>query len=132
MKSHAIRLKPGHDLRQEIEALVERESIQAGAVLTCVGSLSTAVLRMAGQKGLTFFERDFEIVSLVGTLSKDGCHLHLGLADFEGKMTGGHLAKGCLIRTTAEIVIAELRDFRFERDLDAETGYDELVIKKKT
>ena len=73
-------------------------------------------------------EGKFEIDSLVGTISKDGPHIHLSLSDSNGKMVGGHLMEGCLIYTTAEIAIGELEDVTFSRPVDPETTYDELVI----
>jgi len=48
------------------------------------------------------------------------------VSDAEGRVLGGHAAPGCVVRTTAEILIAELPDWRFARTLDARTGYAEL------
>ena len=48
-----------------------------------------------------------EIVSLVGTLSADGCHLHASVSNGEGRTSGGHLLEGCPIYTTAEVVIGD-------------------------
>jgi len=36
---------------------------------------------------------------------------------------GGHIVDGCIVRTTAEIVIVELSDLEFRREPDAQTGY---------
>ena len=43
---------------------------------------------------------------------------------------GGHLRPGCLVNTTAEIVLAELPDTVFTRERDETTGYEELAIRK--
>jgi hypothetical protein len=43
---------------------------------------------------------------------------------------GGHLVEGCLVNTTAEIVILELNNFEFSSKFDEKTGYDELLINK--
>jgi hypothetical protein len=48
----------------------------------------------------------FEIVAVTATLSQDGSHLHLAVADHQGRTVGGHLAEGCTVRTTAEVVLA--------------------------
>jgi predicted DNA-binding protein with PD1-like motif len=48
MHTIALRLRPGADLKRELLALAELERVQAGWVLTCVGSLSGARLRLAG------------------------------------------------------------------------------------
>jgi hypothetical protein len=76
--------------------------------------------------------RDWEILSLNGTVSISGLHLHLAVADSEGRTYGGHLLNGSTIRTTAEIVINELQGTRFLREPDTATGFRELVIRKDT
>jgi uncharacterized protein len=128
MKTHALRLKPGEDLSLELEAFAVENQIKAGLVLTCVGSLTQAALRLADASSSTKFRGPFEIVSLVGTFSLDGAHLHLSISDSQGALYGGHLEEGSLIYTTAEIVLGELENKVFRRVLDPETGYDELVI----
>ena len=69
----------------------------------------------------------FEVVSLVGTLSPDGLHLHASLGDEEGEVRGGHLVRA-IVHTTAEIVIGDAPALVFSRDLDPRTGFKELVI----
>lgn len=130
-KIHAFRLKPGQDLREEIESFVRREDIKAGWMVTCVGSLTQASLRLANQSGATTLAGHFEIVSLVGTLSTNGCHLHLSVSDSTGRTVGGHLLAGNTVYTTAEIVIGESRDLVFSREVDGTTPWEELQIKKK-
>lgn len=128
MKIHAFRLTPGQDLKLEVVNYVREHQIKAGGVMTCVGSLSRAVIRMANEKITKTFEQKFEIVSLVGTLSQDGCHLHISLSDEEGRVIGGHLKEGCLVYSTAEIVLAEFDGMVFNRVHDQETGFKELKI----
>jgi predicted DNA-binding protein with PD1-like motif len=128
----ALRLKPGQDLRQQLELFVKEQRIKAGFLITTVGSLRQASMRLADQPAATDFTGKFEIVSLVGTLGQDGVHLHISISDSAGKTIGGHLVEGCLIYTTAEIVIGEAQGLSFSRELDAETGYQELRIRKKS
>jgi predicted DNA-binding protein with PD1-like motif len=68
-------------------------------------------------------------VSLVGTLSTNGSHLHLAVSDSTGRTIGGHLLDGCRVYTTAEIVLAELPQLDFRRETDATFGYQELVVR---
>lgn len=135
-KVHAFRLSPGADLRAEIELKVKQLQIQAGWIVTCVGSLSRYHLRFANQSAGRFGEGHFEIVSLVGTLSTAGCHLHCSISDQAGATIGGHLQEGCIIYTTAEIVIGIDKDLIFTRELDETTGFKELLVtnskKQKT
>lgn len=129
LRVHALRLGPGMDLRGELQRFALTRNVRAGFIITCVGSLSLARLRLAGGAGASTFEGKFEIVSLVGTLSGDGLHLHIAVADSEGTTVGGHLLDGSSVYTTAEIVVGEAEGLHFTRALDAETGFRELLIK---
>ncbi len=123
-----LRLKPNQDLKLSLQEFAVSHQIQAGCIVTGVGSLKQATLRFAGQEESECLQRRFEIVSLVGTLSIEGIHLHIALADSQGKMIGGHLQTGCIIYTTAEIIIGTIEGYFFKRTPDEETGYLELEI----
>lgn len=131
VRAIAIRLRPGQDLRQELLALARQERLQAAFVMTAVGSLTQARLRLADQASASSFEGKFEIVSLVGTLGQDSSHLHLSLSDSTGKTIGGHLVDGNLVYTTAEIVIGEMEDVTFSRAPDPVSTFRELVIRRR-
>ncbi|GGG30223.1 hypothetical protein GCM10011378_03590 [Hymenobacter glacieicola] len=128
LRNYALRLKPGQDLHQELLAFAAQHQLRAAAVLTCVGSLTTTTLRLANQEGPTQYHGHFEIVSLVGTLSVNGSHLHLAVADSTGRTIGGHLLNGSLVYTTAELVIGELPELDFRREPDPTYGYRELTV----
>lgn len=132
MKTIAIRLHDGQDLMDEIRRLIETHNIEAGVVLSAVGSLKTSNIRMPIINGEVKYinPEDLEIDSVHGTVSKNGCHLHISVSDIEGKVSGGHLKEGCVIRTTCELIIGVLDDKIFMRQPDAETGFDELIIKQ--
>jgi predicted DNA-binding protein with PD1-like motif len=131
MQTFALRLRPGQDLRRELESFRAEHDLRAALVITCVGSLTHAALRMANRPETTVLEDDFEIVSLVGTLSPDGTHLHASVSDPRGAVRGGHVQVGCLVRTTAEIVLGELDHLEFTRPIDPETTWDELVVSPR-
>lgn len=128
---HALRLKPGQDLRNEIEAYVKRQNIRAGWIVTCVGSLTKTNIRFADQASGATTTGHFEIVSLAGTVSTVGCHLHISVSDETGHTTGGHLLFENVIYTTAEIIIGESRALLFTRAHDSRTGWKELRIQNK-
>lgn len=132
MQTYTIRLRPGQDLKAELDAFVVAHRIEAGALLTCVGSLTDLSLRLANQDDPTNWQGHFEIVSLVGTLSTNGSHLHLSAADSTGRTLGGHLMAGCRIYTTAELLIGVMPDLVYTREPDPTYGYRELVIRKKS
>jgi predicted DNA-binding protein with PD1-like motif len=125
----ALRLEPGMDLRAQLQQFTLARNITAGFIVTCVGSLALASLRLADGTAASTFEGKFEIISLVGTLSADGPHLHIALADSKGLVIGGHLLDGSLVYTTAEIVIGEAEELRFRRTIDSTTGFKELRIE---
>lgn len=131
LKTHAFRLKPNQDLKQEIEAFVKKENIQAGWIMTCVGSLTQANLRYANQSEGIKSKGHFEIISLVGTVSVNGSHIHLSFSDSLGITKGGHLLDENLIYTTAEIVIGESKNHVFTREKDGSTPWEELQVKDK-
>ena len=106
-----IRIPPGKDLAQELEALVVRLRWRAATIVSCVGSLSAATLRLANASSsdpapgneVKARAEKFEIVSLTGTLeyspelNDKGVagmvtrHLHVALADKNGNTWGGHI-----------------------------------------
>lgn len=132
MKTIIFRLKPGADLKSSIEEVIKDNAIKAGFIVTCVGGLEQATVRMAGAKpdkqDIRTFKDDFEIVSLVGTVSVNGTHLHMSFSDSEGVVHGGHLKEGTIIHPTAEIVIGINEDVEMKREMDEETGFTELVV----
>ena len=125
----AFRLRPGDDLLVGLEKIVTEKQIQAGCVLACVGSLTIAVLRLANRDEYSTFEGHFEIVSLTGTLSIHGSHLHISISDGDGRTIGGHLVEGCKVYTTAEIILGIFPNLVFKRQPCELSGYDELVIQ---
>ena len=127
---YAFRLKPGQDLKAGIQKLVTEKQIKAGWINTCVGSLTNYQIRFANQPNGSMDSGHFEIVSLTGTVSVNGSHLHISISDSTGKTIGGHLMEGCTIYTTAEIVIQSSNEFVFKREKDGTTPWEELQVEK--
>jgi predicted DNA-binding protein with PD1-like motif len=128
MQTLPLRLTPGQDLRIALEEAFVTHNLNAGFVLQGIGSLSVAKVRYAGVVQATELHGDLEMLTLAGSLSHNGAHLHMTLADAQGRVVGGHVAVGCVVRTTAEIVIAVLPEYCFTRVTDLTTGFVELAI----
>jgi uncharacterized protein len=79
-----LRLPPGADLRDALQAALAERGAQAAFVVAGIGSLKLARLRLAG----------------------------------------------CIVRTTAEVLIAWLDGWSFAREPDAATGCAELVARR--
>ena len=135
MNVHVLRLSPGDDLRAALESafasLSREHGIAAACIVSAVGSLSQAMLRYADKPGASDINGPLELLMLSGTLSADGAHLHGSVADANGEVRGGHIMPGCIVRTTAEVVIALLPGWEFRRELDVATGYKELSVRSK-
>ncbi len=112
LRTVAARLTPGEDLRDAIERLAHEHHVEAGCVLSAVGSLKAATIRLAGADDFAKFTGPFEIVSLSGTISPSGVHLHLSIAGADGRVIGGHLVHGCVVHTTGEIVVADMAGYK--------------------
>lgn len=132
METLSLRMHPEQDLIKELDQLIEKRSIEAACILTCVGSLTVANLRFANQESTQKFEGHFEIVSLTGVMSRHGSHYHIAIADKTGKTIGAHAMEGCKIYTTAEIVIGIIPNCSFLRTFDPQTGYPELEVVSST
>jgi len=128
MQNYTFRLKSGQDLFDSIQAFVVENHIEAGCILSGVGSLARAILRLANREHSSEYKGHFEIVSITGTVSIHGSHLHISISDEDGKTLGGHFESGCKIYTTAEIVIAAFRDVIYKREFAEDSGYDELAV----
>ncbi|GAB1544068.1 DNA-binding protein [Scytonema sp. NUACC21] len=128
MKIFPLRLRPDEDLKQSLKHFASKQDIKAGFILTAIGSLKQAKIRFANQDSSTVLAEKFEILSLNGTVATTGVHLHIAISDQKGKTIGGHLDDGCIIYTTAEIVIGSSEEYTFLRTPDEQTGYYELEI----
>ena len=53
----------------------------------------------------------------------------MALSTSTGEAFGGHVAPGCIVRTTAEVLLSLLPDGAFAREHCALTGYDKLVVR---
>ncbi|GKY93914.1 hypothetical protein MPSEU_000358300 [Mayamaea pseudoterrestris] len=143
--AHAVRFKPNDDLVSCLLAaanLAMQQQQQTGSssaciVLTAVGSLSMVQLRMASasassdNNAVKVWNEQLEVVSLVGTFSKDGSkHLHMSVSNQHGNVFGGHVMGGT-VYTTLEVVFGTMQHVSFAREHDDETGYTELVVEQQ-
>ncbi|MCQ4770648.1 DNA-binding protein [Intestinimonas massiliensis] len=128
MKTHVFRLRRGSDLLKALQEYARTRRIAAGTVVSGVGCVTRARVRDASGVTVRELNEPLEIVSLMGTLSVARTHLHIALAREDLTVLGGHLMEGCIVNTTAEVVLLELDGVRFGAEWDGETGYDELAI----
>ncbi|WP_238483773.1 PPC domain-containing DNA-binding protein [Anaerosporobacter faecicola] len=126
------RLHRGEDLLLAIKKIAIEEKLEAAIVLSGVGCVLEAKVRDARGVTIRMIPEHCEIVSLQGTVSATRTHLHIALAKEDLSTVGGHLVEGCIINTTCELVLQELKGYTYGVRLDEETGYDEIIFREKT
>ena len=141
--AHCFRLHPNtslmSSLKQAASIILSKHNTSA-FILTAVGSLQDVTIRLAnasrfseekddGTNCIKRYKQRFEIVSLTGTLSRDGVHIHISLSDADGNVIGGHLIDG-VVFTTCEVVLGSALGVDFVREVDQDTGYTELVVSQ--
>lgn len=130
MQPLPLRLFPGLDLRRALEEAASGQS-ESAFVVAGIGSLTQASLRYAGETTETTTAGPLEILSISGTLSSSGAHLHMSISDASGRVYGGHVGYGSTIRTTAEILLVLLPAWSLTREFDPATGFNELVVRRR-
>lgn len=128
METICKRLHRGDDLLLSIRRLAEEENIRAGVVLSAVGCLSRLRVRDASGIAIRAVREDVEILSLMGTVSAERTHLHICCSREDLSCLGGHLVEGSIVNTTCELVIGVPEGWRFGREQDGNTGYDEILF----
>ena len=130
LSSLPIRLAPGADLRLALEREAAANFAGGAFVVAGIGSLASANIRFAAAQKETRIDGPLEVLTLSGTLSANGAHLHISVATSAGRTWGGHLCYGSTVRTTAEVLLVAVDGWRLTRKLDADTGYLELWVQK--
>ncbi len=126
--THPLRLEPGADVRRALETHARTALGGSAFVVAGIGSLDGARLRLAAADAETALPGPFEILSLSGSLSAHGAHLHMSVADAEGRVHGGHVPYGNRVRTTVEVLLATSAAWSLSRVGDPATGHPELVV----
>lgn len=104
MRSLPLKLAPGSDLRLSLEQLAVEQQL-SGFVLGVVGNLTRAAFQCPGQSQPTVLEGDLEVITLNGTFSPEGVHLHLSLSDGACQVWGGHLEPGTVVQKGVDLLL---------------------------
>lgn len=104
MHAVPLQLAPGSDLRRSLEDFAVARAA-SGFVLGVVGDLSVATFQCPGQPEPAVIRGDLEIITLNGTVSPEGVHLHLSLSDDSCQVWGGHLEVGTVVRKGLHVLV---------------------------
>ena len=129
MQPLPLKLAPGSDLRLSLEEQAQRDGI-SGFVLGVVGNLTKASFQCPGQAEPTVLEGDLEVITLNGTFSPEGVHLHLSLSDGACQVWGGHLEPGTIVQKGVDLLIGvlEQREVRPARQTAAAAPRIEIAV----
>ena len=104
METLPLELEPGQDLHLALSELATQQQL-SGFVLGVVGNLSQATFRCPGQQQPTRMSGELEVITLNGTFSPSGVHLHLSLSDGACQVWGGHLEPGTVVLKGAQLLL---------------------------
>ena len=107
MHALPVHLGAGSDLHGSLRELAVAHQAQ-GFVLSVVGNLTQAAFQCPGQAEPTVVRGELEIITLQGTFSPEGVHLHLSLSDGSCQVWGGHLEPGTLVQKGADLLLGLL------------------------
>ncbi|CAK23601.1 PCC domain-containing protein [Synechococcus sp. CS-197] len=104
MDTLTLNLEPGQDLHQSLHQLASDQQL-SGFVLGVVGDLSEACFQCPGQPQPTRMQGVLEVITLNGTVSPQGVHLHLSLSDGACQVWGGHLEAGTTVHKGVQLLL---------------------------
>jgi len=103
----AVHLPAGADVRHSLEQIAQQHN-GTGFVLSVVGNMSQACFACPGRQAPSVLTGELEIITLQGTISPEGVHLHLSFSDGECQVWGGHLEHGSLVLKGADVLVGFL------------------------
>ena len=130
-KVYAINLEQGDLLLESVNEFIEREHIENGVILSCIGTLDRCMLHMVTTTGyppVEYFRRwedtPLELSSTDGFIAGGKPHLHAVVSDKDIAFSG-HVEEGCRVLYLMEIVIGRLDGKPLARHPD-EKGINKL------
>ena len=122
-----VRLDKGEEILESVKLLAVKENIKLANIsaLGAVCDFTVGVFKTEEKKYYSnSFSGDFEIVSLVGTITTMNnevyLHLHFSAGNDKGQVFGGHLNKA-IISATCEMVV-DIIDGQIDRTFDKNVG----------
>jgi len=128
-----VRLYQGEDFIVSLKEAFGQTGKSLGIVLSAAGMMRDIKLGYfigRGEYKENIYDRPRETVAVTGNLINNGeeifAHLHVALADDDGKVAGGHLQEAA-VHGTGEVFIY-LSDMEVTRELEEQTGLKGLKL----
>lgn len=143
-KMVAVRLLPGTDLIEGIEAACEKNNVKY-AYVSCFGSLQCSGYMYlvpqpdakvgAGYGNVIVQEGPIEFLNGTGVVCQNNggydTHFHATMCRKDGSVFGGHIVRGrTAALTTVDMVIFEIEGVEMLRAFDEETGLTQFLPQK--
>ncbi len=140
-----IKIEPGQEICERLQAFAAREEVQNAVILSAVGSVCNAHFRgikSGAKRPITKprmrqhqFEGPLELLGLAGNLipAENGavdCHLHIMLGKSSGEAVGGHLFSAEVF-ASCEILLTEMLVEGVERCLSRSSGTPTIYIEEE-
>lgn len=142
----AGRLLPGTDMINGLEETCRRHNVKYAFISSIIGALKKVTFAIPtpsneNKVGAVYsdpivLEGVIEFLGGQGVIcqSPDGqylTHFHGSVSDMEGRVWGGHfLNGGNICVSTVDFVLCEVKDIRFMRRFDEETGFIQFSPEK--
>lgn len=121
------RISEDEDLLEAITQRAKQTKISSG-ILFLIGSLKKATLGFysKGKYHPIKLNEPLEIVSCIGNISTKNegelvVHAHMVVSNREGEAYGGHVLSGCIVATTAELIMLDATEAKLQRKFDEKT-----------
>ncbi|HZY91246.1 MAG TPA: PPC domain-containing DNA-binding protein [Thermoplasmata archaeon] len=129
-----LRLNDGDDLFGQLGEFATTAGVRAAAVLSGIGMLRRAVVGYWNGKEYEWNElsEPMELIALHGSIAvvegAPSIHLHVGLADREHRLRGGHLQKAT-VGVLAEVYVETFPGRTFGRPMNESLGLRGLDLE---
>lgn len=110
-----IHLDYGEDVFESLQAIIAREEIHSGVIVSGYGTLnrcryhSITTVGLPPKDGIVTLEGPFELMSIDGVIAGGKLHAHFMAGDID-RTFGGHLEPGNRVLYLCDVVIAEFAE----------------------
>jgi predicted DNA-binding protein with PD1-like motif len=130
----AVGVDPGELLLESIEKAIAEHDIQAGMVVSGIGTLKTCSMHYITHTGFPpsdkqyTIEKPIELLSVSGLIVQGKPHLHIQVSVGEDECYGGHLEPGSEVLYLAEIGILKCNGLKMKREKNEKYGTVNLRV----
>ena len=121
-----VGIAPGEMLLETVQAAVQQNDIQNGAVISGIGTLKVCHMHHIVHDGFPpenryyTVDKPLEVSSISGIIADGEAHLHMTVGYRDEWALAGHVEPGCEVLYLAELVILKFNALRLARHFDTQ------------